>query len=78
MPHALADSQAAMNALRGPVRLRTLTALRWLAVAGQTVSIVVVHFVLGFPTPLGLCLGAIAASAWLNLFTTLRYSPQRF
>lgn len=78
MPHALADSQAAMNALRGPIRLRTLTALRWLAVAGQTLAIVIVHFALGFPTPLGLCLGAIAASAWLNLFTTLRFSPQRF
>ncbi|WP_425410810.1 ActS/PrrB/RegB family redox-sensitive histidine kinase [Hyphococcus sp.] len=78
MPHALADSQAALNALRGPVRLRTLTALRWLAVAGQSVAIVVVHFALGFPTPLGLCLGAIAASAWLNLFVTLRYSPQKF
>lgn len=78
MPHALADSQDAMNALRGPVRLRTLTALRWLAVAGQTIAILIVHFALGFPTPLGLCLGAIAASAWLNIFTGLRYSPQRF
>lgn len=78
MSHALADSQGAMNALRGPVRLRTLTALRWLAVVGQTAAIVVVHFALGFPTPLGLCLGAIAASAWLNLFTILRFSPQRF
>lgn len=78
MPHALADSQAAMNALRGPVRLRTLTTLRWLAVGGQTIAILAVHFVLGFPTPLGLCLSAIAASAWLNLFTVLRFSPQRF
>ena len=78
MPHALADSQSAMNALRGPVRLRTLTALRWLAVGGQSVAIIVVHFALGFETPLGLCLGAIAASAWLNLFTVLRFSPQRF
>lgn len=78
MPHALADSQAAMNALRGPVRLRTLTALRWLAVVGQLIAISLVHFGLGFPTPLGLCLGAIAASAWLNIFTILRFSPQRF
>ena len=78
MPHALADSQAALNALRGPVRLRTLTGLRWLAVGGQTLAIVIVHFGLGYPSPLGLCLGAIAASAWLNLFTILRYSPQRF
>ena len=77
MPHALADSKAALNALRGPVRLRTLTALRWLAVGGQTVAVFLVHFGLGFPTPLGLCLGAIAASAWLNLFTVLRFSPQR-
>lgn len=81
MPHALADNQHvqdAMNALRGPVRLRTLTTLRWLAVAGQSVAIIIVHFALGFPTPLGLCLAAIAASAWLNLFTVLRFSPQRF
>lgn len=81
MPHALAnsqDAQDALNALRGPVRLRTLTALRWLAVLGQSVAIVIVHFALGFETPLGLCLAAIAVSAWLNLFTVLRFSPQRF
>jgi len=77
MPHALADSNAALSALRGPVRLRTLTALRWLAVAGQTAAILLVHFALGYPTPLGLSLGVIAASAWLNLFTVLRFSPQR-
>jgi len=78
MPHALADSNAALNALRGPVRLRTLTALRWLAVAGQTAAILLVHFGFGFPAPLGFCLSVIAASAWLNLFTILRFSPQRF
>ncbi len=77
MTHAHTDSQDAMNALRGPVRLRTLTMLRWLAVAGQSAAIFIVHFALGFPTPLGLCLAAIAASAWLNLFTVLRFSPQR-
>ena len=68
----------AIQSLRGPVRLRTLTTLRWLAVGGQTLAIVLVHFGFGFSTPLGLCLGAIAASAWLNLFVTLRFSPQRF
>lgn len=70
--------KTAARALRGPVRLRTLTTLRWLAVAGQTAAIFLVHFGLGFPTPLGLCLAVIAASAWLNLFVTLRFSPQRF
>ncbi len=72
------DARAAMNALRGPVRLRTLTTLRWLAVGGQTLAIAGVHFGIGFQTPLGLCIMAIAASAWLNLFTALRFSPQRF
>lgn len=77
-PHAAENAEAALQALRGPVRLRTLTTLRWLAVAGQTAAILVVHFGLGFPAPLGLTLGVIAASAWLNLFVTLRFSPQRF
>lgn len=76
-PHAHADAQSALQILQGPVRLRTLTTLRWLAVAGQTAAVLVVHFGLGFPTPLGLCLGVIAASAWLNLFVMFRYSPQR-
>lgn len=80
MPNQLEpeSNREASQILRGPVRLRTLTTLRWMAVAGQTFAIFLVHFSLGFPTPLGLCLAIIAASAWLNLFVTLRFSPQRF
>ncbi len=78
MPNALVNAKTAVNALRGPVRLRTLTTLRWLAVGGQSLAILTVHFAVGFATPLGLCIMAIAASAWLNLFTALRFSPQRF
>ena len=80
MPHrpaGIPDRRDAVKALRGPLRLRTLMTIRWMAVAGQTAAIFIVHFVLGFPTQLGLCLGAIAASAWLNLFAAMRYSPQR-
>ncbi|HCX68849.1 MAG TPA: sensor histidine kinase, partial [Rhodobiaceae bacterium] len=47
--------------------------LRWLAIAGQLGAVLFVHFGLGFPLPLGLCLAVIAASAWLNVFLTLRY-----
>jgi len=67
-----------IHELQGHIRLRTLTALRWLAVLGQTLAILVVHFGLGFSVPLGICLGTIAASAWLNLFTLFRFSPQKF
>lgn len=73
-----AETEPAALILRGPIRIRTLTTLRWLAVAGQISAILVVHFAFGFPVELGLCLGAIAASAWLNIFTALRFSPQRF
>mgnify|MGYP000282924571 CR=1 FL=1 len=72
------EKEFAAEALRGPVRIRTLTTLRWLAVAGQLAALLIVHFAFGFPVELGLCLGAIAASAWLNIFTALRFSPQRF
>ena len=57
----------------GVLRLRTLVRLRWLAVIGQTVAVVGVYFLLGFPLPIGLCLAAIALSAWLNLFLTVRW-----
>ncbi|MFN3934417.1 ActS/PrrB/RegB family redox-sensitive histidine kinase [Parvibaculum sp.] len=57
----------------GQVRLQTLVILRWLAIAGQLSAVLIVHFALGFPLPLGACLAVIAASAWLNVFLTLRY-----
>jgi two-component system sensor histidine kinase RegB len=57
----------------GMLRLRTLVRLRWLAIIGQTGAVLGVHFALGFPLPLGLCLAAIALSAWLNIFLTIRW-----
>ncbi|MBC8037080.1 MAG: ActS/PrrB/RegB family redox-sensitive histidine kinase [Rhizobiales bacterium] len=57
----------------GVLRLRTLVRLRWLAVVGQTAAVAGVYFLLGFPLPIGLCLAAIALSAWLNIFLTIRW-----
>ena len=57
----------------GALRLRTLVRLRWLAVVGQTAAVLGVHFLLGFPLPLGFCLAAIALSAWLNIFLSIRF-----
>lgn len=71
-------AEVASQALRGPVRLRTLTTLRWLAVAGQLSALLIVHFALGFPVPLGLSLAVATASVWLNIFITLRFSSQRY
>ncbi len=55
----------------GPVRLRTLILLRWLAVAGQLISILTVHYSLGFAVPLAPALGAVAVSVGINLLATV-------
>ncbi len=59
------------------VSLRTLTGLRWLAVIGQSAAVLVTYLGLGYILPLGWCLGVIVASAWLNIFCSLVFSPQR-
>jgi two-component system sensor histidine kinase RegB len=58
---------------RRNVRLSTLITLRWLAVAGQTVAVVVVHFWLEIELPLTACLSVIALSAWVNVALRMHY-----
>jgi two-component system, sensor histidine kinase RegB len=53
------------------VRARTLVGSRWAALFGQLVTILVVHYNLGFELPLVLCIIAIGANAALNLFLSL-------
>ncbi len=72
------NAEAGLTPVFGRVRLRTLILLRWLAVVGQTLCVVVVHYGFGFDLPLGLCLGAIAASAWVNAWVSLALPTQRF
>jgi len=71
--HTAAPGPVALPAppRRGVIRLRTLVLLRWIAVAGQAATVVVVQFGLGFALPLAACLVAIAASVAVNLFVTL-------
>jgi two-component system sensor histidine kinase RegB len=56
------------------VRLDTLVRLRWIAVIGQTVAVLVVHFALDFRLPLYACLAVIALAAWLNVALRVRFS----
>ncbi len=67
-----------LTPLFGRVRIRTLIVLRWLAVAGQTLSVLIVHYGLGFALPLVPCLLVIAASACLNLALSFGLPTQRF
>jgi two-component system sensor histidine kinase RegB len=59
----------------GRVRLRTLSNLRWLAIAGQSAALFLVYFALGYPLPILYCGIAIAVSATLNVLLALRYPP---
>ncbi|HXA69918.1 MAG TPA: ActS/PrrB/RegB family redox-sensitive histidine kinase [Stellaceae bacterium] len=57
---------------RGPggavsVSLRMLLLVRWVAVVGQAVSLLVVHFGLGFAMPIVPAMAVVAASALLNV-----------
>ena len=50
-----------------PVRLRTLTLIRWVAIIGQVLTLLVVHFGLGFQVPMDSALAIVGASLLLNL-----------
>ena len=56
------------------MRLRTQLALRWLAIAGQSIAIFCVHVLLGFKVPLLPCVGAIIASAAFNIWLTFHHA----
>lgn len=57
--------------------MRQLIQLRWIAVAGQVVTIFAVHFGLGVVLPLGPMLGVAAALAAANLAATLALPRHR-
>ncbi len=70
------DENPLTPAPRG-VRLRTLIALRWIAVAGQLTTVLLVAVVLGFQVPLAPTLVVISASAFLNVFLLLTQPGHR-
>lgn len=69
---------AQLTPVFGRLRLRTLIMLRWLAIAGQSATVLAVYFLVGFQLPLGFCLGIVLASVWLNVWLMLAVPPQRF
>ncbi len=69
---ALGYRAPAQRRQRGRVRLRTLVGLRWIAVAGQSLAVAIVHYGFGYPLPIGYCVLAIAALAGITLAAQLR------
>jgi two-component system sensor histidine kinase RegB len=59
------------------VRLRTLISLRWLAIIGQSVVVLVAWQVLQLRIPVVLCFAAIGASVLVNIASTLMYPENK-
>ncbi|SDR24121.1 ActS/PrrB/RegB family redox-sensitive histidine kinase [Pseudovibrio sp. Tun.PSC04-5.I4] len=69
----ISTSDGQSRLLDPQIKLDTLVRLRWLAVVGQTVSLLVVHYLLNFPLPIGYCYVLVAVSAWLNVILKIRW-----
>lgn len=61
----------------GRLRLGTLNVVRWIALAGQTATVLFVRFNLGFELPLAACLTAIGAGIAFTLILQFLYPAQR-
>jgi two-component system sensor histidine kinase RegB len=80
MSHLTAESPSAGISPRaltprkmiGRVRLRTILIIRWIAVAGQALTLLVVHYALAFPMAIGWAGATVAALAAVTLATQVR------
>ena len=61
----------------GRISLRTLVPIRWVAIAGQGLALLTVHYGLGFHLPLIPALAVVAASALLNIVLIVRRQVAR-
>ncbi|MGC2198844.1 MAG: hypothetical protein WA633_01640, partial [Stellaceae bacterium] len=55
----------------GRISLRTLVPIRWVAIAGQALTILIVHYGLGYRLPLLPALAIVASSVLLNVVLIL-------
>jgi two-component system sensor histidine kinase RegB len=61
----------------GRLRARTLITLRWLALAGQTLAVMVCGLVLHFPAPYLACVIVLGLGVWANLLILLSPMSRR-
>jgi two-component system sensor histidine kinase RegB len=59
------------------LRLQTIVRLRWLAVLGQSLTVIGAYWVIGIDLPIGWCLAVIALAAWLNVVLRIRYPASK-
>ena len=69
---SLPGTTAPIRQREGRIGLRTLILIRWIAVAGQTATILIVHLGFGFKLPVVACLFVVALTALSNLMLSVR------
>ncbi|MEX0583808.1 MAG: ActS/PrrB/RegB family redox-sensitive histidine kinase, partial [Sneathiella sp.] len=74
-PVLLGDDTDAIALTARGMRLKTLVYIRWLAVLGQALTVVIVSFVFGYTLPLVPVALLISASAILNLLVSFNRKP---
>lgn len=62
-----------LPSFRGRVRMRTLALIRWIAVAGQIVTLLAVRYEFGFTLPIVAALAVVGSSALFNLWSWSRH-----
>ena len=60
------------------MRLRVQTALRWMAIIGQSAAVALVYWGFGFDLPLAPVLGVIGLAIALNVILQIGFSAQSF
>jgi len=61
-----------LEATRGLVSFRIVTAMRWIAIAGQAAAVLVVYFAMGFQLPLGLAMLPITVNVAVTVWNWQR------
>ena len=65
------------NMHRQGIRQRILVISRWVAIVGQTTTILLVHFVFQYEYPAGTALIIVAVSSVMNLYLSVRHPASK-
>lgn len=69
----LSEPETRMVRAAGRIRSQTLMVIRWLAILGQSLTVLLIYYGLGFPLPLAESFVVIGASALVNAVVFLAY-----
>lgn len=73
---SIAELTDQLETTRGLVSFRIVTAMRWIAIAGQAAAVLVVYFAMGFQLPIGLAMIPISVNVAVTVWNWQRRRRQ--